>query len=81
MFFNKVFASLHFCQVERVDFHDFGNKVRAKFDGVVIRVVRGKLVMDFLGEDIGEVFAPFWYDWFCWLDSLGDLGGNSSLVD
>ena len=52
-----------------------------KFNGVIIRAVRGKLVMSFLGKDLSKVFAPFWYDWFHWLDSLGDLGGNSSFVD
>ena len=81
MLFNKVLTSLHFHQIERVDFCDFGNKVRMKFNGVVIRAVRRELVMGFLREDAGEVFAPFWYDWFCHLGGLGDLGGDSSLVD
>ena len=81
MFFNEVFAGLHFCWVKGVDFGDFGNKVGAEFDGVVIRTMRRKLTMGFRREDIGKVFAPFRYDQFCHLGSLCNLGGDSGLVD
>ena len=64
MFFNKGFTSHHFCQVEGVDLGNFGDKVRAEFDGIIIGVMRRELVMGFLREDISEVFAPFRYDWF-----------------
>ena len=59
VFFDKVFASLYFCGVEQVDFSDFGNKVRMEFNGVVIEMVRRKLVMGFLCENVSKVFAPF----------------------
>ena len=39
-----------------------------KFNGVIIRVVGGKLVMGCLGEDISEILAPVRYNWF---DRLG----------
>ena len=81
MFFDKGFAGFHLCQVEGVDFGDLGSKVWTKFNGMVIRVMRGELVMGFLQKDIHEVLAPFQYDWFNWLSSLGNLGRNSGLVD
>ena len=81
VFFNKRFTGFHFCRVERVDFGDFGNKVWAKFDGMIIRAMRGELVMGFLREDISKVFAPFWYNRLNWLGGLGDLGGNSGFID
>ena len=81
MFFDKVLASFHFCQVEAVDFGDFGGKVRMKFDDVVIETMGRELVMGLLGGDVSRVFAPFRYDWFCCLDSLHNLGGDSGLVN
>ena len=81
MFFNKGFASFHLCRVEGVDFGDLGGKVWAKFNGMVIRVMGGELVMSFLREDISKVIAPFLYNWFDRLSGLGNQGGNSGFVD
>ena len=65
MFFDEGFTSFHLHGVERVDFGYFRDKVRAKFDGVIIGAMGRELVMDFLREDISKVFAPFQYNWFC----------------
>ena len=81
MVLDEVFTSFHLCWVEGVDFGNFGNKVRVKFNGVIIGMMGRKLVMCFLREDIHEVFAPFRYDWFCCLGSLSDLGGDGGLVN
>ena len=37
--------------------------------------------MGLFGKDICEVIAPFRYDWLNQLGGLGNLGGNSGLVD
>ena len=81
MFFNEIFTSLHFSQVERVDLGDFGDKVRAQFNGMVVGMMERELVMGLLREYIHEVFTPLWYDWFCQLGGLGDLGGDGGLVN
>ena len=81
MFLNEGLASLSFGWVEGVDLGNLGDKVRAKFNGVIIGVMRRKLVMGFFREDICKVFTPFQDDWFCVLDILGDLGGDGGLVD
>ena len=65
MFFNKGFACFHLYQIEQIDFGNFGDEVWAKFNGVVIGAVRGKLVMGFLGEDICKVVTPFQDDCLC----------------
>ena len=52
-----------------------------KFDGVIIGVVRRELVMSLLRENICEVVAPLRYDKFSQLSGLGNLGGNSGLVE
>ena len=62
MFFNKGFAGFHLHWVERIDLGNLGGKVWAKFDGMIIGVMRGELVMGFLQEDICKVIAPFRYD-------------------
>ena len=41
VFFDKRFTGFHFCQVERVDFGDLGNKVWAKLDGMIIGAMMG----------------------------------------
>ena len=64
MFLNKGFTGFHLCQVKRIDLGNLGDKIQAKFDGIIIGMMGGKLVMGFLREDIGKVFAPFQYDWF-----------------
>ena len=81
MFFNERFTRLHLRWVERVDFSNFGDKVRAKFDGVVIGMMRGKLVMSFLREDVCEVLTPIGYDWFDRSCCLGNLGRDGCLMD
>ena len=81
MFFDKGFTSFHLCQIEGIDFGNFGDKVRMKFNRVVIQVMGVELVMGFFREDVSEVFAPFWYNWFCYLGGLGDLSEDSGLVD
>ena len=81
MFFNEGFTCFHFGQVERVDLGNLGDEIWMKFDGMIIGVIRRELVMGFLKEDICEVFAPFWDDWFCQLGGLGNLGGDGGLVD
>ena len=81
MLFDEVFTGFHLCWVEGVDFGNFGDKVRAKFNGVVIGMMRGELVMGFLRKDTHKVFAPFRDDWFCCLGSLCNLGGYSGLVN
>ena len=65
MFFNEGFTSFHLRWVERVDFGDLGGKVRMEFDGMIIGMMGGKLVMGFLREDICEIVTPSQYDWFC----------------
>ena len=62
MFFNKGFAGFHLCRIERIDLGNLGDKVWAKFDGMIIGMMRGELVMGFLQEDIHKVFASFRYD-------------------
>ena len=62
MFLNEVITGFHFCWVEGVDFGNFGDKVRVKFNDVVIGMMGGELVMSFLREDIHKVFAPFRYN-------------------
>ena len=52
-----------------------------KIDGVVIGVMRRKLVMGFLQEDICKVFTPFRYNGVNQLSGLGNLGANGGLVD
>ena len=47
MFFDKGFACLHFCRVERVYLGNFESEVGTKFDGVVIGAVGRELVMCF----------------------------------
>ena len=81
MFLNEILASLHFHQVDGVNFGNFGDEVRVQFNGVVIRLVKRKLIMGFLREDTHKVFAPFRYDWFCCLDSLSDLGGDGGFTN
>ena len=58
MFFDKGFACLHLCWVERIDFGDFGSKIRMEFNGMVIRMMERELVVGFLREDIFEVLTP-----------------------
>ena len=48
VFFDKRFTHFHLCWVERVDLGNFGGEVWTKFNGMVIRAMRGKLVMSFL---------------------------------
>ena len=48
MFFNKGSAGFHLRQVERIDLGNLGDKVWAKFNGMIIETMRGKLVMGFL---------------------------------
>ena len=48
MFFNKGFAGFHLRWVERIDLGNLGGKVWAKFDGMIIGVMGGELVMGFL---------------------------------
>ena len=47
MFFNEVFAGLHFHWVEQVDFGDLEGQVRVKFNGMVIETVGRELVVSF----------------------------------
>ena len=81
MFFNKIFASLHLHRVEQVDLCNFGDKVGVKLDGVVIGMMGRKLVMSFLWEDVGKVFAPFRYSKFHYLDGLSNLSEGDGLVN
>ena len=48
VFFNKGFTCLHLSRVERIDFGNFWGEVWMKFNGMVIRAMRGELVMGFL---------------------------------
>ena len=64
MFLNKGFTGFHLCQVKRVDLGNFEDKIQVKFNGMIIGMMGGKLVMGFLREDISEVFAPFRYNQF-----------------
>ena len=81
MFFNKGFACLHFCWIEQVDLGNFGGEVRTKFDGMVIGVMGGKLVMGFLRENICKALAPFRYCRLNGSGGLGDLGGDGGFID
>ena len=81
MFFDKGFTCLHLSWIERVNFGDFGGEIWVKFDVVVIGVMRGKLIMGFLWEDICEVFTPFGYNGVNQLSGLGNLDGNGDFVD
>ena len=45
-----------------------------EFDCVVIGAMGRELIMDFLGEDLLEIFAPLRYGWFNRSCSLGYLG-------
>ena len=81
MLLNEVFTDLHFCWIEGIDFGNFGDKIRAKFNGVVIGTMGRKLVMGFLREDVHKVIAPLWYNWFCHLGSLSNLSGDGCFVD
>ena len=58
IFFNKRLARLLFLRVERVYFGDFWNKRGFKVYGVVVRSVRGKEIVGFLGEYVFEIRAP-----------------------
>ena len=64
MFLDEGFASFHLRWVKKVDFGNFGDKVRLKFNGVIVGMVGGKLVMCLLREHICKLIAPSWYDWF-----------------
>ena len=64
VFFDKGFACFHLCWVEGIDLGDFGSEVWVKFNGVVIGMIRGELIMGFLREDVLEVFAPVRYNQF-----------------
>ena len=81
MFFNEVFTGFHFCQVEGIDFGNFGDKIRVEFNSVVIGAMGRKMIMSFLRKDICEVFAPFGYEQLYCLGSLCDLSGDSGLVN
>ena len=48
VFFNKRFARLHLCWIERIDFGDFGGEVWVEFYGMVIRMMRREFVVSFL---------------------------------
>ena len=48
MFSNKEFAGFHLHWVERIDLGNLGDKVQAKFNGMIIGMMRGELVMGFL---------------------------------
>ena len=62
IFLDKEFIGFHLHWVERVDFGNLRGEIWVEFNGVVIGVVRGKLVMGFLREDIFKVFAPVRYN-------------------
>ena len=48
MFFNKGFAHLHLCWVERIDLGNLGSEVGMKFNGMVIGTMGKELIMSFL---------------------------------
>ena len=48
VFFDKGLAGFHLCWIERVNFGDFGDKVRVKVDGMVVWAMGRELVMGFL---------------------------------
>ena len=81
VFFNEGFTCLHLRWIERIDFGDLWNEVGAKFNGVVIGAMRGKLIMGFLGENISKVRTPVRYGRFNYPSCLGYLGGDGSFVD
>ena len=81
MFFDEGFKCFHLCWVEQIDFGNLGDEVGMEFNGVVIGIVRGELVMGLLREDVSEIFTPISYDRFDYSGRLGYLGGDGSLVD
>ena len=68
MLLDEVFACFHFHWIKGVDFGNFGNEVRVKFNGVVIGMMGGKLIMGFFREDIRLIllsaklltYATYW---------------------
>ena len=48
MFFNKGFACLHFCWIERINLGNLGSEVGMKFDGMVIGTMGRELIVSFL---------------------------------
>ena len=81
MFFYEGFTSLHLGRVKGVNLSNLWDEIGVKVDGMVIGVMRRKLVMGFLKENIHKVLTPFWDDRFHWLGTLGNLDGDSGFVD
>ena len=77
MFFDEIFASLYLCRVEQVDFSNFGNKVRAKFNGVIIGMMGGSWSW-VLSEKTsskslhhsGIVGSTTWVVWEIWVEMV-----------
>ena len=48
MFFDKGFACFHLHWFEGIDFGDLGGEIWAKFNSMVIGMMRGELIVGFL---------------------------------